>query len=207
MPSSPHILALVGSYRKGGTIDMAVDEILASAREHGATTKKVYLVDKKLSLCTNCRSCTQQPGESPGLCVLSDAMEDLLKEIEWADAFVLGSPMNAGTVTAVMKTFIERLICFAYWPWGAAAPKSRLPKKTKQALILCSSAAPSVMARFSGDVARLLKTAASMMGARVAGRLFIGLAAQQPHQELGLRAIKKARLLGARVVSLLKESA
>ncbi len=33
------VLGIVGSYRKGGIIDTAIDEILASAKEEGAETK------------------------------------------------------------------------------------------------------------------------------------------------------------------------
>lgn len=53
------VLAIVGSYRKGGIIDTATDEILASAREEGAEAEKIYLIDKHIEFCTNCRSCTQ----------------------------------------------------------------------------------------------------------------------------------------------------
>ena len=195
------ILAIVGSYRKGGMIDGAVDEILRSAREAGAETRKIFLIDRKLSFCTNCRSCTQKAGSGHGLCVLDDDMESLFGELDRADAIVLGSPMNAGTVTAVMKLFIERLVATAYWPWGAAAPKSRNPEKTKKAVLVASSAAPAFLARFSGDIVKRLKTAAGMLGASITGTLFIGLAAQQQHQELSRRTIKKARLLGQKLAT------
>ena len=196
-----HILAIVGSYRKGGIIDSAIDQILSSAKESGAETRKIYLIDMQLSFCTNCRSCTQQAGSPYGTCVLNDDMKSLLRELERADALVLGSPMNAGTVTAVMKVFIERLVCTAYWPWGAAAPKNRNPEKKKQAVLVASSAAPAFMANVTGDVMGRLKTAARMLGARTVGTLFIGLAAQQQHQEISRRARKKAQLLGKKIAS------
>ncbi len=56
------IVAIIGSYRKGGIIDRAVDEILSSAGEEGAETDKIYLIDKLIEFCTNCRTCTQQQG-------------------------------------------------------------------------------------------------------------------------------------------------
>ena len=37
------ILGIVGSYRKGRTIDQAVSWVLAAARTNGAETKKIYL--------------------------------------------------------------------------------------------------------------------------------------------------------------------
>jgi NAD(P)H-dependent FMN reductase len=200
MTTPVHILAIVGSYRKGGTIDSVVDEILVSAREAGAETRKLYLIDKHLLFCTNCRSCTQQEGSQHGACVLDDDMESVFRELDWADAFILGSPMNAGTVTAVMKVFIERLVSTAYWPWGAPAPKNRNLNKTKRAVLVASSAAPAFLAKFTGDVTRALKSAAGMLGARTIGILFVGLAAQQQHQELSGRLRKKARLFGEKLV-------
>ncbi|MCX6178329.1 MAG: NAD(P)H-dependent oxidoreductase [Chlorobiales bacterium] len=201
MSSTPcHILAVVGTYRKGGIIDTAVDEILSSAKGNGAETRKIYLIDTVLSFCTNCRSCTQQEGQQYGACMLDDDMKSVLQELEWADSIVLASPMNAGTVTAVMKVFIERLVCTAYWPWGSPAPKNRNPQKKKRAVLVASSAAPALMARFmEGDILGRLKSAASMLGACTIGTLFIGLAAQHPHQGIGKRAIKKARLLGQKL--------
>ena len=66
MNTPVNILAIVGSYRKGGIIERAVDEILASTREAGAVTRKITLLDKHLAFCTNCRSCTQVAGDNYG---------------------------------------------------------------------------------------------------------------------------------------------
>ena len=40
---SQKVVAIVGSYRKGGTIDSAVQAILSAAREKGAETHTLYL--------------------------------------------------------------------------------------------------------------------------------------------------------------------
>jgi len=201
MNTPVNILAIVGSYRRGGIIERAVDELLASARERGAVTRKITLLDKRLAFCTNCRSCTQVAGESYGVCILDDDMAAILQEVEKADALVLASPMNAGTVTAVMKTFIERLVCTAYWPWGAPAPKARRPGKSKRAVLVASSAAPGFLARLTGDVTKRLKFAATMLGAETVGTLFIGLAAQQQHQDLNKKTIHRAQKLGQKLAT------
>jgi FMN-dependent NADH-azoreductase len=196
------IIALVGTYRKGGIIDTAIDEILASAREAGAETTKVSLLDKHIAFCTNCRACTQQPGETRGPCPLKDEMSGLLDAIERSDALVLGSPMNFWTVSAVMKRFMERLVCYAYWPWGANAPKIRtIQKRTqKRAVVVASSAAPAIMARLSTQIISHLKKTAALLGARKIDVLFIGLAAQEQHQALSERVKTKARALGKKLV-------
>ncbi len=195
------VLALVGSYRKGGIIDTAIDEILASAGEAGARTEKIYLIDRRIEFCTNCRTCTQAPGEQRGECIFDDDMNPILEAIAAADALVIGSPMNFGTVTAVMKRFIERLVCFACWPWGENAPTVRNPKKNKPAVIVASSAAPAVIARLATGQVKLLKKAAGLLGGKPVGVLFIGLAARKKQQAIGNRTRKKARVLGSKLVS------
>ncbi len=199
MKRIPKVTAIVGSYRKGGVIDRIVEEVLASAREHGAEADKIYLLDKRIEFCTNCRHCTQSEGSQRGQCVVADEMGSLLDTIEHSDALVLASPMNFGTVTALMKRFIERLIPFAYWPWGMAAPKLRLEQKSKRAVIVASSAAPALLARLSSSMVGLLKKAAAVVGARPIGILFIGLAARQLQQPLSATTRRKARLLGQRL--------
>jgi multimeric flavodoxin WrbA len=193
------ITAVIGSYRKGGIIDRAVDELLAGARAGGAETTKIYLIDRRIEFCTNCRSCTLEEGSRRGLCPSADEMGAVLDELELSDAIVLASPTNFGTVTAVMKRFIERLACYAYWPWGMYGPQIRIKRKEKPAVVVASSAAPAIIARIATQMVGLLKKAADVMGARTIGVLFIGLAAQQPQQELGRRTLEKAHRLGRKL--------
>ena len=194
------ITAIVGTYCRGGIIDSAVDEILASAQEEGAEVSKIYLIDKGIEFCSNCRTCTQKPGERHGECPKKDEMAAILDEIERSDAIVLASPMNFWTVTAVMKSFIERLVCFAYWPWGQPAPKTRDKRRDKRAVVVASCAAPAILARLHTRMIGLLKTAADLLGAKTVGVLFMGFSAMKEHQTLSERNRKKARVLGKKLV-------
>ena len=92
--------------------------MLAGARAHGAETSKIYLIDQHIEYCRICRNCTQEQGAVRGECVIEDDMEAILTEIDRADAMVLGSPVNFYNVTAVFRTFLERLVGVGYWPWG-----------------------------------------------------------------------------------------
>jgi len=195
------ITAIVGTYRKGGAIDAAVEEILAAAREAGAETTKIHLLDKHVEFCTNCRTCTQPEGKRHGACPLADDMDGLLDEIERSDAIVLASPMNFWTVTAVMKRFIERLVCYCYWPWGRHAPKIRNTLKTKRAVVVVTSAAPAPIARLMSRMLGLLKSCAALLGARTVGVLWIGLVAKEPKPDIGVRARRKARRLGRKLAA------
>jgi multimeric flavodoxin WrbA len=190
------ITAIIGSYRKGGVSDSAVDEILSSARECGAEVSKIYLTDAHIEFCTNCRTCTGREGAQRGLCPQGDDMEGILDRIERSDAIVLASPVNFGTVTAIMKRFAERLVCYAYWPWGKKLPKVRNSLKARHAVIVTSSAAPGFLVRIQAGSTGLLKQAASLLGAKTVGVLSIGFAATREKQMPGGQARKKARLLG-----------
>ena len=196
MPRSAKITAIVGTYRQGGAIDSAVEEILAGAREAGAEVTSIRLLDRRIEFCTNCRACTQQEGPARGKCPIDDDLGTILDQIEQSDAFVFASPMNFWSVTAVTKRFIERLVCYAYWPWGSKAPRMRSTERKKHAVIVASSAAPSLIARLLTPMVGHMKKVARLLGARKVDVLFIGLAAVQPRQDLSTRAKARARRLG-----------
>ncbi len=194
------ITAIVGSYRKDGVINRVVDEILSSAREQGAQTNKIFLIDKHIEFCTNCRSCTQEKDAVRGECVILDEMHSILDEVEQSDALIIASPMNFGTITAVMKKFNERLACYFWWPWGAYYPKKRNIPNNKQVVIVASSAAPGIIRFFTGMV-KQLKQIAECLGAKNVNLIFVGLSAIKPQQELDNRTRAKARRLGRKLVS------
>jgi len=193
------VVAIIGSYRRGGTIDSAVEAILSGAREKGALTHTLHLTDQPLEFCKNCRQCTQTPGEERGKCCQEDDLEPLLAEIEAADAVVLGSPVNYGNVTAVFRTFMERLIGFTYWPWGQAAPKQRRKLTTRRAALVASSAMPGFLIPLATGAAKALRLTAKMLGAKSVGTLWIGLAAGEPQHPLSTRTLARARRIGFRL--------
>lgn len=196
---SAKVVAIVGSYRKGGTIDSAVEAVLAGAREKGASTHTIYLSDQHIEFCTNCRKCVQHAGEQRGKCVLDDALNGILAEIDAADAVVLGSPVNCFNVTAIFCRFMERLVGSAYWPWGKPAPVDRSKLRPRRAVLLASAAMPGFLIPLATGAARALRLTAQMLGAKPVAHLWIGLAAGQPHQPLSPRTLDQARCLGWRL--------
>ena len=194
------VTAVVGSYRREGIIESAVDAILDSALEEGAEVQKINLLDSEVEFCTNCRACMQEPGPERGDCPIDDDMRNILNQLEDSDAFVLASPMNFGTVTALMKRFIERLICYGYWPWGKL-PKERQKEKSKRAVLVASCAAPGWIARWTTDIVKVMKKPARLLGAGKVHVLFIGGAAREKHSGLTEKHRKKARKLGKKLAA------
>lgn len=196
-------MAIVGTYRRGRVIDKAVSEVLRGLEAEGVETSTVHLLDADIEFCTNCRACTQTPGEQRGQCVLEDDMADILEQVDRADVVVLASPINFGTVTALMKRFVERLVCTAYWPWESHGfPKPRIKVKTKQAILVTSSACPGFIGRWLMPSAlSVLKQAAGCLCARVYKTLYFGMVADTQDETLKDksqdRAYAAGRALGA----------
>lgn len=195
------VLVINGSYREGGVTDQLVNVLSDTLTQAGAEIDTVILRDIDIHFCLNCRACTQQAGTAPGECVLHDNMADLVARIEASDAYILTSPTNTGSVTAVFKRFIERLTVYADWPWGAPSPKMRkanLPRK--KAILLSSSAAPGLMARLMFNTRQQLKFTAKVIGADVVGTLFVGLVAKSPNYQLTDKTCQKAIKLAKKLL-------
>jgi putative NADPH-quinone reductase len=190
------IIAITGSYRRNGTIERAVDAILQAAAEKGAETQTIRLIESHIEFCRNCRKCTQQEGPQRGVCAQPDDMEDILRKIEAADGLVLASPVNFFGVTAVTQRFMERLVCYAFWPWGKPGPVTRVKDRGLKAILVTSSAMPAALGRIFTRSLGGLKRAAKTLGAKPAGTLFIGKAALHEKQELPQAILDKARKLG-----------
>ena len=195
------VVAILGSYRRGGITDQAVDAVLEGAREAGAETGKIYLTERNIEFCRNCRTCSQLSGVTPGRCVHQDDMESVLGEVEGANAVVLGSPVNYYNVTAVFRKFMERLLGFAaYWPWGKnLGPKMRARVFHRNAVLVCSAGMPGIMIPFATSAPSALRLTAKMLGAAPVGRLWIGHAAVSSDQQLAPRTRAKAIDLGRRL--------
>lgn len=196
------VLAVNGSYRDDGITDKAVDLLIQNLIALGGEVEYIHLRDYPIEFCLNCRECTQQVGEAPGKCVLDDGLNELVEKIEHADAYILASPTNFGTVTALYKRFMERLVVYGYWPWGAKFPifrKAKIKNK-KKAVLVSSSAAPRLIGRWLTGTTGQLKKSAQTIGAKTVGVLFTGMAANKPGQELTEKTVSEIKLMAEKLV-------
>jgi multimeric flavodoxin WrbA len=194
------LLAINGSYRENGAIDQAIDVAVQAATQAGTTVEIIYLRNFDIEFCLNCRHCTQVAGEAPGECVHQDRMHELVAKIEAADGYILASPTNFYSVTALFKRFMERLVVYAYWPWGAHAPKFRKRRNRKRAILIASSAAPGIFGRLFYATLKQLKMTAKTIGAKSVSSIFIGLMSQQEHPTLSNKTKQKVRAMVNKLV-------
>ena len=195
------ILGIVGSYRRNGTIDSLVTEVLSSAKEQGALTEKIYLLDEHIEFCTNCRKCTQKPGTERGLCVHRDDMADILDRYNISDGIVIGAPVNCFNLNALTRKFMERLVCLTYWPWGQPGYKLRKKFRGKKAVLITSGAMPALMGRIFTGAPRALRVIAETMGAKPIASLFAGLSAQKQNAVLSDKMVRRAREAGRKLAA------
>jgi multimeric flavodoxin WrbA len=125
----------------------------------------------------------------------------LIDKIEQADGYILASPVNFGSVTAIFKRFMERLIVYAYWPWGKNTPKFRKQSVVnKKAVLVSSCAAPGILGRYIYGSHKQLKMTAQVIGARTVGTIFTGLISKESHPGLPAQVETKARSLVEKLV-------
>ena len=102
------IVALNGSPRaEMSNTHVMVDAFLSGARDGGADTENVFLAKKKINHCLGCFSCWLK---SPGECVQSDDMPELISKYQSADVVIFATPLHVDNVSGIMKDFIDRLL-------------------------------------------------------------------------------------------------
>lgn len=98
-----NILILSSSPRRGGNSDTLSNEFLRGAYDAGHTTEKIFLKDKTINYCTGCSICSQHKP-----CPQKDDMPGILDKMLAADIIVMATPVYFYTMSAQMKTLIDR---------------------------------------------------------------------------------------------------
>lgn len=102
------VLILEGSPRPNGNSCILSDEFAHGAEKAGNSVEKIQLSREKLSGCLGCNACYR----NEGVCVQKDDMEKIQAKMLEADVIVLASPTYFYSVTAQMKTLIDRTYAF-----------------------------------------------------------------------------------------------
>ena len=201
LPAMLKILAINGSYREDGITDQTVEALAQSVVAAGAEVEIILLREYPIEFCLNCRLCTQQPGAVPGECVHDDGMQELIEKIERADCYILASPTNFGSMTAIFKRFMERLAVYAYWPWDMNGPQFRKAQALKKkALLVSSCAAPGILGRWLFGTDKQLKMTAKTIGAEVVATIFSGMIAKEQHPKLPESIQAKIKVFAERLI-------
>lgn len=97
------VLVLSSSPRKGGNSDTLCDQFIKGAQESGNDVEKIYLRNKRINYCTGCGTCNLQKP-----CPQKDDAAEVVEKMIVADVIVMATPVYFYTMSAQMKTLIDR---------------------------------------------------------------------------------------------------
>ena len=98
------VVIFSSSPRKGGNSDRLCDEFMRGAQEAGNEVSKVRLADKHINYCTGCSVCSIYGKPCPQ----KDDAAELVQQMIDADVIVMATPVYFYTMSAQMKTLIDR---------------------------------------------------------------------------------------------------
>jgi len=104
--SNRNILILNGSPRKEGNTAALAEQLANGVQAAGARTQIMYLHGMDINPCTACEGCHQEGSSG---CVIDDEMRKIYDGLLEADAVVFATPVYWFSVTAQIKTAIDRL--------------------------------------------------------------------------------------------------
>lgn len=102
-----HILAIIGSPRKGGNTEILISQIAEGAASAGAQVETIHLGGLHICECDGCHACWRgRP------CSKDDDMRALYEKIAASDVIVFGTPVYWYGPTALMKALVDRFVYF-----------------------------------------------------------------------------------------------
>jgi len=105
------IVGVSGSPRKGGNTDRSLQEALRACTET-CSTELISLANLKIAECNGCDHCKKEGTRKLPCPPHDDDMTKLYGELASADGFIFASPVYYGSVTGIMKIFMDRFIPF-----------------------------------------------------------------------------------------------
>lgn len=107
MPKPIKILVINGSHRcEKGFTQIALNHFLNGTKNTNSEYKTLYPSKKKIISCKSCGRCLF---ETPGICMLKDDMNSIIKKIDNSDILVFSSPVYFDSIPSDLKKMIDRL--------------------------------------------------------------------------------------------------
>lgn len=102
------VIALHGSPRVDGNIDILLKETLKAINDAGHEVKLFKLNNLNIKPCQDCGGC-----DDTGVCIINDDMDEIYDAIREADRVILASPIFFFGLSAQAKIMIDR--CQSFW--------------------------------------------------------------------------------------------
>ena len=172
------ILALIASPRKGSNTDILVDQILKGGKGSGYLAEKLYLYDRRISPCIDCRNCKK--GEY--VCTTKDGMQRIYPKMEEADVIIFGTPNYWFGPAAKMKLLVDRMRPFV---------ANKKMKGKRWVLVVPAADGPSVC----GPLVQMFQWSFDYLGMKCAGKILVK-AYEKGEVKESREVLKRAYTLG-----------
>ena len=176
-----NVLILEGSPRPNGNSCILSGEFARGAEEAGCHVERLPVARKKISGCLGCNACYR----NGGTCVQKDDMEQIRAKMLEADVIVLASPIYFYSMTAQMKTVIDRSYAFY----------QQLAGKTFYFLITCAATDAS----YTGTMLAALRGFTCCVPDAKEGGVVLGVNAMEAGDIRASDAMQQAYELGRQV--------
>ena len=182
---------------------------LDGARQQGADVKRYDLIKLDIKHCLGCCKCIFDDSELPiGRCPIKDDMADVLEDYIRADGYVFACPVYHGTVTALMKKFIERKFGLSWRVPEAAGklPEPRVPVDfKKKAIMIATGNSPDEFVEVMGDPCFEVMSADWMIEqVQTVGKMYVGGVETLSQADIDDR-LKKAFQDGSQLVAAIQK--
>ena len=104
--ATKNVLILMGSPRKAGNSAVLAEHLANGVVGAGAHAETIYINGMDINPCTGCNECQ---GEDANGCVIDDDMQYVYLKLKAAASIVFASPIYWFSVTAQLKTVIDRI--------------------------------------------------------------------------------------------------
>ena len=98
------VLGFAGSPRRNSNTDILLAEVLKGAASTGAETKTVVIPNMNIMACQNCDACLRT-----GSCPFGDNMQEIYRDLAWADRVVLTAPLHFMGLPSQTKAMVDRM--------------------------------------------------------------------------------------------------
>ena len=187
------IVAIHGSPRKNHNSDTLLDAIIEGMNIEKNQVRHIYTATGNIKPCTACNACLKYSG-----CIINDDMQEAYKVLDEADIVITATPVYFHSVTAQLKTFIDRTQ--AIWASKYVLESTMISRKRRLGFAVCTGGPPQEKSYFDCTL-KVLDIFHKCINAKLIGTLMV---ADVDHEYVSKRedVLEHARQEGRKLIEM-----
>lgn len=187
------IAAIHGSPRKDQNSDTLLKAVLEGMKLDEDQVKHIFTATANVKPCTACNACLKHPG-----CVIKDDMQEAYKILDEADIVITTTPVYFHSVTAQLKTFIDRTQ--AVWGSKYVLESTIISRKRRLGFAICTGGPPEEKSYFECTL-KVLDIFHKCINAKLIGNLNVA-DVDNEHVRMREDVLEQARQEGKKLIEM-----